>query len=149
MTYGPDDLRAACNLAGNTRDAERWTAEEWLRLLRAYRASEWDYTPDEWTDRQVAEALHPIAPLAPRFSDDYVALYPGKAMFAIGDRVRFTDTIRGAGTPAIPAYIALRGRVVEIDRHGDPRIHWFTDPTPDYGFRRDTSYLGKCYDVGR
>ena len=70
-------LERAHNLSRNTRDADRWTAEEWLRLGDAYHASEIDFTPCQWTEEQVAAALaygevprwdedlNPIAPLSP------------------------------------------------------------------------------------
>lgn len=60
-----DELHRALTLAGNTPGRERWTAEEWLRLARAFQASGWDITPDQWSPRQLREALHKRRPLAP------------------------------------------------------------------------------------
>ncbi len=61
MTY--DDLRACVTLANNTDGADRWTAEEWLKLYAAYQASEWDRTPCQWSEEQIEQALeHGIAP---------------------------------------------------------------------------------------
>jgi hypothetical protein len=66
------------HLSRATRDAYRWTAEEWCRLYDAYKASGWDITPDEWTEWQVRDALwfgiapdwdengEPIAPIKTR-----------------------------------------------------------------------------------
>jgi len=45
------------NLTRNTRDPERWSALEWLKLYACYAACEWDLTPDEWSADQVEAAL--------------------------------------------------------------------------------------------
>jgi hypothetical protein len=79
---GPDELTRTYNLMRNTRNAERWTAEEWLRLGRAYRAGAWDVTPDEWTEQQLREALRKRNPLAPQWGyksgpeNAYTGLHP-------------------------------------------------------------------------
>ncbi len=52
-----EDLQRCLNLAKNTRDAERWTALQWLKLYAAYKACAWDVTPDEWSPEQVEAAL--------------------------------------------------------------------------------------------
>lgn len=67
---GTEELRRTLTLASNTRGAERWTTLEWLALGRAYRASGWDVTPDEWTARQVREALSKRRPLTPQWDGD-------------------------------------------------------------------------------
>lgn len=47
------------NLFGNTLEGfnQQYTAEELLKIYRAYKASGWDITPDDWTARQVRRAL--------------------------------------------------------------------------------------------
>lgn len=52
-----DILASAYHLSRNTVDAERWTAEEWVKLARAYQACGWDLTPDRWAPWQVAAVL--------------------------------------------------------------------------------------------
>lgn len=77
---GTYDLRRALALAENTLDADRWTAEEWLRLSRAYAASEWDICPHDWTGRQVREALNKRRPMAPNWDGDPSRPCNGKPM---------------------------------------------------------------------
>lgn len=50
-------LRRCRALADNTRNADRWSAVEWLWLYSAYKACGWDYTPDEWSQAQVDAVL--------------------------------------------------------------------------------------------
>lgn len=52
-----DELRRAVNVANNTRDPERWTGLQWLKLYAAYQACGWDITPDEWTEEQATAAI--------------------------------------------------------------------------------------------
>lgn len=56
---GIEELRRAVNLFGNTREDFNtdYTAEELIKIYRAYKASGWDITPDEWTQKQVDHAL--------------------------------------------------------------------------------------------
>jgi hypothetical protein len=66
---GPDELRKAARLIGMCRESfnQRFTAEELLKLARACWASEWDFTPDQWTEEQVQAALKGEVP---RWNDD-------------------------------------------------------------------------------
>ncbi len=70
-----EQLRRCVNLANNTRDAERWTAEEWLKLYAAYKASDYDFTPDMWTKEQVEAALA-SPPIVPRWDEDGNPILP-------------------------------------------------------------------------
>lgn len=56
---GPDELRRIVrNMDACTEDFNcRFSAEQLLLLGRALLASEWDIYPDEWTERQIREAL--------------------------------------------------------------------------------------------
>ncbi len=56
-TLTRDDLERCRNLGRNTRDADRWSAVEWLKLYAAYQGSGWDVTPDDWTQDQIEAAL--------------------------------------------------------------------------------------------
>lgn len=38
------------------------TAEQWLKIYDAYKASGWDFTPDAWTQRQRHAALQGVVP---------------------------------------------------------------------------------------
>lgn len=56
---GIDLLRLIVHNAGNTRE-DFWdgkTAEQIIQIGRMHLLSEWDIYPDEWTARQVTEAL--------------------------------------------------------------------------------------------
>lgn len=57
--FGIDELRGAVALFGNCNETfnQRFTADQLVALWRAYKASEWDFTPDRWQPRQVEEAL--------------------------------------------------------------------------------------------
>lgn len=69
-------LEGAYNLSRNTENADRWSAEEWLRLYDCYKACDWDFSPDEWTERQVDEALkHGIVPEWDRYE---TPIYPAE-----------------------------------------------------------------------
>ncbi len=63
-----DDLRTLVNVAGNTRNADRWTAEEWIKLYEAYKACEYDLTPDRWSYHQTQAAI--LSGVVPEFNDD-------------------------------------------------------------------------------
>jgi hypothetical protein len=67
--HATERLRKTLALCGNTRDADRWTAEEWIKLSMAYGEASHDFTPDDWTETQVSEALQ-ASPLAPRWEED-------------------------------------------------------------------------------
>jgi len=56
-------LTRAYNLSRNTCNADRWTAEEWLRLADAYAACDYDYTPCQWQAWQINDLFeHGIIP---------------------------------------------------------------------------------------
>lgn len=67
-------LDGAYNLSRNTRDRERWTAEEWLKLYDAYEACGWDYAPCQWAAWQVEDVLK--RGLVPQF--DYTGPLPSR-----------------------------------------------------------------------
>lgn len=56
-----DTCRESFNMATGDKDRD-WTAEQLLKLWRAMRASGWDISPDQWTDKQLKQALRGIAP---------------------------------------------------------------------------------------
>jgi len=72
-----DDLSTAYDDLGGVEliraiaDMTRWTSEDFwagmtaeqvIAIGRAHRDSEWDFLPDQWSPRQVAEALVGITP---------------------------------------------------------------------------------------
>jgi hypothetical protein len=78
-----EKLERAFNLARNTRTdtVDEFTPEEWIKIHRAYARGEWDLTPDEWTDRQLREAIEGHSP---RFEDE--GGNPGRAIYADGTK---------------------------------------------------------------
>lgn len=56
---GAEELRLIVKNLDLTEEGfnDRFTAEQLLQLGRMHLACEWDIFPDDWTDRQVAEAL--------------------------------------------------------------------------------------------
>ena len=69
-----DILASAYHLSRNTVDAERWTAEEWIKLARAYRECGWDLTPDRWAPWQVELCL--AEDLTPEWDDNGTPIRP-------------------------------------------------------------------------
>lgn len=61
---GAEELRKAVNVINNMRESfnDRYTAAQLLTLWRAFHACEWDIAPDEWSQRQIYEALRGIVP---------------------------------------------------------------------------------------
>jgi hypothetical protein len=65
---GIDELRMCVDALNGCREdflaavRDPFSAEDLLKIWRAWRASEWDFYPDQWTPRQVREALRGIAP---------------------------------------------------------------------------------------
>jgi hypothetical protein len=57
--YAIDELRAAARALSYCNESflRRFTMEQLLAIRRAWVASEWDIHPDEWTERQVKDAL--------------------------------------------------------------------------------------------
>lgn len=61
---GIERLRAAVRSFGDCSEAfnMRYSVSELLLIHAAWMLSDWDFSPDKWTDRQVKEALHGMAP---------------------------------------------------------------------------------------
>jgi hypothetical protein len=76
---GIEELRAAVLLFDNTRESFNldFTAEELLQIARMQRASGWDFCPDQWTARQVREALKGVPP---RWDENERPVYAGKVV---------------------------------------------------------------------
>ena len=51
---------------------QRFSMEELVQIHRAWMASGWDFHPDQWTERQVQEALQGKAP---RWNDQEEPVY--------------------------------------------------------------------------
>ena len=71
---GADLLRLVVRNMDGTSEGfnDRYTAAELLRIFTAQLESAWDFSPDEWTSRQVREAL---AGKPPRWDDQERPLY--------------------------------------------------------------------------
>ena len=56
---GIEQLREAVNMFGNCAEAfnQRFPVEDLIRLYRAYKRSDWDIIPDQWTDIEISNAL--------------------------------------------------------------------------------------------
>lgn len=74
---GADTLRLVVQNMDGTREAfnDRFTLEQLVQVYRMQLASGWDFRPDQWTQRQVEEAL---AGRAPRWDDEERPLYDGE-----------------------------------------------------------------------
>lgn len=61
---GVEQLRRTVALLNNCNETfnDRYTAAELMRLGEMYRACAWDFAPDRWEGRQLAEALCGIVP---------------------------------------------------------------------------------------
>lgn len=61
---GAEELRTIVRILNNTREGfnDNYTAEELIQICRMQRASGWDFTPCQWSARQVAESLRGIVP---------------------------------------------------------------------------------------
>lgn len=57
--FGIERLRRMVNLFNNCNESfnTRFTIEELVKLGDAYQRSEWDIPPDEWTERQIRDAI--------------------------------------------------------------------------------------------
>lgn len=71
---GADELRIIVRNMDATTEGfnDRYTAEQLIQIYRMHLASEWDIYPDDWTSRQVREALKGKPP---RWTDDERPLY--------------------------------------------------------------------------
>lgn len=61
---GAEELRLIVRNMDNCNESfnDRFTAEELIKIGRAWLASEWDISPDEWHEEQVQDALKGIPP---------------------------------------------------------------------------------------
>lgn len=76
--FGIDELRRAVRLFSNCNETfnQQYSAAELLLLADACVRSGWDFTPDEWDERQISEALLGTAPdWAETAWKDYVPKY--------------------------------------------------------------------------
>ncbi len=66
---GAEELRAAVKALSHCNETflDEFTAEQLLKLWRAWRACGWDYFPDQWTREQVRAAIY--RGVVPEFSD--------------------------------------------------------------------------------
>jgi hypothetical protein len=56
---GMKQLREAVSLLNNTRESfnDRFSVHELISIAQAYTRSEWDITPDQWTTKEVEDAI--------------------------------------------------------------------------------------------
>ena len=56
---GIEQLRKAVGLFNNTNESfnDRFSAHELISIAQAYTRSEWDITPDQWTSKEVEDAI--------------------------------------------------------------------------------------------
>ncbi len=59
LATGGDELRLIVQNVNTTRDGfnDNYTTEQLIQIYRMQLASEWNFYPDQWTPRQVREAL--------------------------------------------------------------------------------------------
>lgn len=71
---GADQLRVIVQNMDATRESfnDEYTAAQLVTIYSMQLESEWDFYPDQWTARQVREAL---AGKPPRWNDDETPLY--------------------------------------------------------------------------
>lgn len=71
---GGEELRDLDTLYQHTPEgfSDQFTLDQLIKIWRAQRASEWDFTPDMWTRRQVKEALKGKVP---RWDDNERPVY--------------------------------------------------------------------------
>lgn len=67
---GIEVLRIAVRMLNDNREScnQRFTAEELLRIVAAWRASGWDIMPDQWSEKQLRAAAK--RGIIPTFNDD-------------------------------------------------------------------------------
>lgn len=132
---GISELRAAVRLLNGANESfnQRFTAEQLLQLCRMHRASQWDYYPDCWSERQVQEAL---AGRPPEW--DNVAGEPLYAPHCESRAVRTTATSAASVKPCFTeqellalwhtlpeagdtAWKALQDAIVKLDTYNNAR----------------------------
>ncbi len=61
---GIEHLRAVVAAFNNCRESflDPFTPEQLLKLHDAWTATAWDFRPDQWSERQVREALRGVVP---------------------------------------------------------------------------------------
>ena len=71
---GINELRFAVRLFNDCKESfnERFAPGQLVTLARCYQASDWDYYPDQWTERQVEEALQGFVPDWERDDDIHI-----------------------------------------------------------------------------
>jgi len=74
---GPEELRLIVSNMNYNNEGfnEHYTAEQLIQIYRMQIASGWDFWPDEWTTRQVKEAL---AGIVPQWNDNEEPIYMKK-----------------------------------------------------------------------
>lgn len=79
---GAELLRKAVNILNYCRESfnDQFSAEELLKLVTIHLQSGWDFLPDEWTDRQINEAL--THNRIPQWDDNERPIYPAKEVEA-------------------------------------------------------------------
>lgn len=72
-----DMLRLMVRNMGDVREDfnDRFTLAELVAIYRAHLLAEWDLSPDQWSPRQVQEAIRGIVP---RWTDDGQAVEGGE-----------------------------------------------------------------------
>lgn len=62
--FGIETIRQAVTLFNDCSETfnQQFTATELLQLAAAHQASDFDFYPDQWTERQIKEALRGIVP---------------------------------------------------------------------------------------
>lgn len=61
---GIEKLRRAVNILDGCNESfnQRFTQEQLLKLVEIHLAGDWLFTPDEWSEQQISEALAGIVP---------------------------------------------------------------------------------------
>lgn len=82
---GIEEMREAVALFNGCVESfnQRFDAEQLLRIYRAYKLSEWDYSPDRWAWYQVERAAEDGA--MPRWDDDGKPVPPMMYGFEVRD----------------------------------------------------------------
>jgi hypothetical protein len=75
--YPIEELRRMVSAFSNCSESflMRWTLPQLLQIWRAWDASAWDNTPDNWTARQIREALRGHAP---KWDSNELPIYQGE-----------------------------------------------------------------------
>jgi len=62
--FGIEELRRSVKFFDNCDEGflDGWSSHQLLNIWRSYQKSEWSFSPDSWTARQVEEAVDGIPP---------------------------------------------------------------------------------------